>query len=388
MNKKLLALAVAGAFAAPVAAMADTGNVTVYGQANASYDIVDTKDGVTTRNGTTAVKGERANRINDNASRLGFKGTEDLGNGLSAVFQMEASINLDDGTGGTFNRNSFVGLSGKSWGTALLGRHDTPYKISTRRLDQFAETIGDNRSIMGGGLGASAAAAFDGRQSNVVAYISPSFSGFSAAAAYVAGAETPANGDKKGNAWSLAGMYDNGPLYATLAYERHNFGTAGSGTMGPAGTLLGDKSEKAWKVGAGYNFGAFDVSAAYEKTSDDFGNNVLTCGTGSTSSDCAGHKAWFLGGKYTFGSNAVKLQYATAGDLGNVSTSGAKQWSVGLDHNFSKRTRVYAMYTKMDNDNGVAYSLTNGGNGTAGNVTPSGFGADPTAWSFGVKHSF
>ncbi len=391
MQKKLIALAVAGAFVAPAAALADTGNVTIYGVMSASYDIVD--------NGNTT-NGVRTQQINDNASRLGFKGTEDLGNGLAAVWQIESSINSDGqaatgggqgvtgstSTAGTLNgRNTFVGLSSKTMGTAILGRHDTPYKLATRGLDMFGDGIADNRSLMGqSGVGTT----FDGRQSNVLAYISPTWNGFHFAAGYVAGAEAITSSNlKKGNAWSLAGIYGNGPWFASLAYERHNVGSAGTGTLGLG---LDDKNEHAWKLGAGYKANNFRVGVAYEKTNDDFGalgaGVCALVGSGSTGNDCFGHSSWYLGGGYTFGNNEVKLAYTRMSDNGDGwNNSGAKQWAIGLDHNFSKRTKVFALYTKLDNDTNAAYSLIGGGNGG-----PQGSVADssPSAWSFGMRHDF
>lgn len=400
MNKKLIALAVAAAIA-PAAAMADSGNVTIYGQANVSYDMVKF-GGINSNNSASA------NRVSDNASRLGFKGTEDLGNGLSAVWQMEAALAMDDGSTFAMNRNTYAGLSSKTAGTLILGRHDTPYKLATRGLDQFGDTLGDTRSIMGGGYNTSAAPLsanpgtataaatglssftpgntavmdFDGRQSNVLAYISPTINGMHAAIGHVDAGEVPAtSGQSKASAWSAVGIYDLGGLFASLAYEKHNLnGTATGATT--------DVSEKAWKLGVGYTMAAFNVAAAYEKTSDDVGK-LGACG--AATSDCLGHKAYQLGAGYTFGSNKVKLQYVkadkTSGASANATDNSAKQWSLGFDHNMSKRTRLYAVYTKMDNAANGTYNLNNGGNNAAASVMATA-GADQSAWSFGMKHSF
>lgn len=414
MNKKLLALAVAGAFAAPVAAMADSGNVTIYGQANVSYDLVDTGKAENQAAAPIAgVNSIRHSKVTSNSSRLGFKGNEDLGNGLSAVWQIESSINLDNAAGGTLAaRNSFVGLSGKSWGTILGGKHDTPYKIATRSLDNFADGVADNRSIMG------KAGTFDTRANNTVAYVSPSMSGFSVAAAYAVGENATANSvlaggtatdNKETRAYSLSGNYSNGPLLVALAYQRHNNGgnaAATGGTLKTEGT-----EEHAWKIGAGYNFGAFDIGAVYERLSDDLNkNNSVAAGnvtgcnnranilgvvgsTRYTGSECSGNSAWHLTGKYTFGSNAVKLAYTKAGNTSVEDKTGAKQWSVGFDHSFSKRTVAYALYTKLDNDQNAGYVL-GGATSDAGAYAPSTnnvnsvWGADSSAWSFGLKHSF
>ncbi len=402
MQKKLIALAVAGAFVVP-AAFADSGNVVIYGKMSASYDLVD--GGYDAGRNLGAVSSARNAQISDNSSRIGFKGSEDLGNGLSAVWQIENTIFPDSAaatatnSNGSWNaRNTFVGLSGKTWGTVILGRHDTPYKLSTRNLDVFADGIADNRSIMGGGVATTAAgagtvgASFDGRQNNVIAYISPSMNGFSAAIAYVAGAENAytSNANKKGNAWSGMVNYSNGPWYGALAYERHNLGTAGIGNLATPIAALADKSEHAWKLGVGYSANNFKVGFAYERTNDDF-NSVVNTGRGGN--DLLGHNAYYLSGAYTFGNNAVKAAYTHAGDLSGYANSGAKQWSLGLDHMFSKRTKVFALYTKLTNDNNVAYGLIGGSNGgVAGGITGAAASiataSSPSAWSFGMTHDF
>ena len=120
MNKKLLASAVIAAVAASPAAFAES---TVYGKMHTSVDAIDYDNG-------------RDNReVNNRSSRLGFKGSEDLGNGLKAIYQIEFGIRSDGGQeqvtgdGHTSLRNTFVGLA-SDWGTFLVGRHDTPMKMA------------------------------------------------------------------------------------------------------------------------------------------------------------------------------------------------------------------------------------------------------------------
>jgi len=385
MQKKIIALAIAAAVSAP--AFADTSNVTVYGVANVSYDMVN----VGANNAAGA--GYSANKVSSNTSRLGLKGSEDLGDGLSAIWQIESTVQIDNAGAGAGNgigtRNTFAGLSSASAGTVLLGRHDTPYNISNRKYDLFGDTLADNRSIMGGGQGnlATVGASFNGRQPNVVAYISPAMSGFTGAIAYVAGAESQTAANQiKGSAWSLAALYGNGPLSANFGYEVHNVGsTAGtiaSGNIGVAGLTAGLK-ETAWTLSAGYKMDAFEVNGVYEKTSDDFGGVINANPVGS---NALGHRAYYLSGKYSFGSNAVKLAYANAGANATVNT-GASQVTLGFDHSLSKRTTVYALYTQLSNDAGVAYGLsTNGTGAPAAGV--AGLGANPSAISLGMKHTF
>ncbi|MDP1997934.1 MAG: porin, partial [Gallionella sp.] len=144
-QKKLIVIALAAtAFSAP--ALAETANVSFYGIADLSYDFVN--------NGTSAagVAGASKTNVSSNVSRIGLKGAEGLDDGLSVIWQIEQQINIDNtteagGTGTFATRNSFVGLKHDTAGTVLLGRHDTPYKLATRRLDPFADSVADNRAL-------------------------------------------------------------------------------------------------------------------------------------------------------------------------------------------------------------------------------------------------
>jgi predicted porin len=372
-KRNLLNCLFAASLAIPVPALADNANITFYGVANVSYDLVDT--------GTSAAgaQGTSVNKVSSNASRFGIKGSEDIGDGLTANWQIESLIALDN-AGGTFaTRNSFAGLSHKDYGSVLLGRYDTPYKISTRRLDNFSDSIGDNRSLMGSVTGTSASAAFDGRQPDVFAYTTPLMAGFSAAVARVNLAETASTATAaKATATSLAGMYDAGTLYGSLAYETHHLDIV----------RIGGK-ESAWKAGLGYTLDDYAFGFAYEKSSDTLGgaSAPANCTALSAGSNCLGHSAWYLTGKYTFGSNAVKLAYTKAGNLGSAANTGAKQFALGYDRRTSKRTTLFVVYTRLSNDSKANYGLGNSAFSTAA-TTSIGAGAAPSALSFGMKHVF
>lgn len=378
MKKNLLALAVAGAFVAPVA-MADTANVTVYGIADVSYDQTRNGDGPA----AAPVSGVTSNKISSNSSRIGFKGAEDLGGGLKAIFLIERGIAIDtnDMTGATFARNSYAGLAGDAWGSVTLGKNDTPYRSSTRGLDVFADHIADNRSLMGRGT-----AGFDARFSDTVRYDSPDMSGFKVAAAYTAAAEsnTLASANIKGRGESLSGTYATGPFSVTAAYQKNVFGSTsnvtGFSALGSACAAATVCDEKAWKLGGSYKVDQFAVNAVYEKTTDNLGN----------AAGGMGHKAYYLAGVFNATANdAIKLAYTKADKLrdGNLANSGAKQWAIGVDHSLSKRTAVYAMYTKLDNDAAASYALSTAAIAT-GTTNANGAGADPSAFSIGMKHAF
>jgi predicted porin len=374
MQKKLIALAIAGF--ASTAAFAQS-NVTIYGVMDASVDVV--------KNGDTAAgSSQRATKISSNASRIGFKGTEDLGDGLKAVFQIETAVDVDGSAVNTLaTRNTYVGLASDSWGQIIAGRYDTPYKTATRSWDLFADHLADNRNLLG--RSRASGIAFDQRPTSTVRYDSPNLSGFKFAAAYIAGAETAlTTGQNKGSAWSVNGSYDvNTEWSLVAAYERHKFGDVGTGTVVASGAVAGTdilsgETEKAWKVGAAYKAGPLRASVIYEKVKDDF----------SAASKTGDHKAWTASGGYTFGSNEFKVAYTKVDEYENISDSGAKQWAVGIDHILSKRTKIYGEYVRLSNESAGAYGLTGAGVNTTGGTAARGADADPSAWQFGIKHSF
>lgn len=368
MHKKIIALAVAAAFSSP--AFADTSNVNVYGNVDLAFG--------STNNGVVS-----NTQISSQVTTVGFKGSEDLGDGLNAVWQIEQQIDIDNAGAGTStkntfaNRDSFVGLKSDSWGTVLLGRHDTPYKIATRKLDVFNASLADNRSLLGGGTAATnGAGVHDARPGDVLAYISPKLNGFTVAAAYVAGAElTTTAAQQKGSAYSVAGIYDVSPFYATLAYQSFKYGSAATGTFGAVAPLNAGDTLSATKLGFGYTLDALQLNVAYEKNQ----SSILGL-------DKFGRNNWYLAGKYNFGNNDVKLAYTKAGIIGGVANTGARQVSIGYDHNLSKRTTLYALYTKVSNDTGANYGLTTAGS-TAGGAAVA-LGNNPYGFGVGLRHTF
>jgi predicted porin len=379
MKKSLIALAVAGAFSAP--AFAATSNVDIYGimsfsvdHANTDDSTIDKKDIVTGR---------------DNVSRLGFKGSEDLGGGLSAIWQIEMQLNANsdaavatstNGTGyvtnvsftaGSALRNTFVGLKSDSMGTLILGRYDTPYKSATSKLDPFADNVGDYNAIIGRSSGKGAGSLFDVRSSNLVEYMTPSVNGLMGAVAYSQPKyiePTATEGDV--SLLSLMASYDNGPIFASLAYEKH------TNTLGAAST----DAIHAWKAGAGYSFGDAKIGGVYERISGGDTNGAAAGGEANA------RNAYYLSGQYNMGNIALKAAYGHAGDSNATATAddGAKFYALGADYNLSKRTTVFGVYTKLNNNGTVA-------SGGGYDLVPYGSSAkanDPSVFSVGVKHSF
>jgi predicted porin len=422
----LRALAVALTLSGPAVA-AVSNNVTLYGQANVSYDTINTgsADGINTSQGITS------SRIASNSSYIGLKGFSGLGSGWKVVAQAEVTLGTDTGASGCqvpdastptkssrwkcfFDRNTYLGLSSADYGTLLAGRHDTPYKLSTRRLDIFADGIADNRSLMGttilGGanrilsLGPPVVYSnhpvmetFDGRLSNQILYMSPRFGGFSISVGYSNLTESSTyDTQPRGSAVSAAGMYEEGPVYATIAYEDHSTIQKNNQNIDETTTI------KATKLGLGYKMGIMDVGFVYEKSRDEFGNldpydadpNSATynpCGGLVPGANCSGHGTLYFSVKFHFtDDDSIKIAYTKAGQVGaaNINT-GALQFALGLDHDFNERTTGYFLYTSLKNDQLVRYGLSTASSSGDNSVNPTGIGgASPSVLSIGVRHLF
>ncbi|TAJ80493.1 MAG: porin [Gallionellaceae bacterium] len=381
MSKRNLNHLLATSLFASMPVFADTANVSMYGVANISIDRIDTG---TAANGTQGTSNFKAS---SNASRIGFKGAEEIGGGISTIWQIETLVAPDNSsnscaavtagatvpactanTGIFATRNSYAGLSSKEYGRVLVGRNDTPYKIITRKLDNFGDTIADNRSLFGTVKSNSASTSFVTKQPDVISYSSPNFNGFEASVAYVNLTETATKAtDKKDSATSFAASYDNGSLYGALGYETHKLDTVRVG-----GT------EKAWNAALGYKLDAYSLALAYEKTSDTLQ---------ATGADKYGHSALYVTGRFEFGASAVKVAYTKANDLASAANTGATHLSLGYDYRMSKRSTLYALYTRLANESSANYSL--GGAAWSSGATASiGAGSTLSAFSFGVKQVF
>lgn len=350
MNKKLIALGVAAALTAPLAAQA---GVEVYGQARASIDFINNND-------NAAGNEDSAITLSSNYSRLGFKGDEDLGNGLSALWQIEQDFDIDTGETFTHSRDTFIGLGG-GFGTVLAGKLSTPYRVATTALDPFHDTAGDHSAIIGS-LDGNTGWNDENRASNAIAYVSPNMNGFNASVAYIlanaAGDDDNlpmTTGESDQDAYSVAGNYSNGPIFVTAGYESWN----ALGTGGDDAT--------AWKIGGSYTImDATTIGAIWESLDG-----------GGASGD---RDAWSLSAKHKMGDTALMAAYSMADEAGSVADSGASQFSIGVSQSLSKATDVYALYSVVANDDFGDYSLDNR-SGAVG-------GEDMSAFSVGINHKF
>lgn len=376
MKKKLIAVAIATAFAAP--AFADNSNVTIYGRLDADFENVRTS--VPNVAATPSRFPSSLNRVSTNATRLGVKGTEDLGDGLNAIWQLEIQADLNGNSGNGFGngtRNSNVGLKG-TFGTAFLGIWDTPFKTSRNKVELFDNTtfasainvmgrLGQAKTVVAGAVtdASDASVSFNNRLKNSFQYWTPEFSGFQAKVAY--GTDNAKTGTTNSTVASLSATYENDMFYAAYGYE--NFNDLKAGT---AVATAGDKVSGNRLVGA-YKFSGGLVGLTYERLNS---SSVTPASNGART-------AWELTGKYSVGPNNFGLSYVRAGDLGANLNTGANQVSLRYGYSFSKRTELYGMYTALSNKASAGYNLS-GGNAITGSQT----GAKLSGFGVGLIHSF
>jgi predicted porin len=397
MNKKLIAVAVAGACVAP-AAMAQTANpVTLYGRVHATFESVEASAGTFPTLSPALV---RRNRVSDQASLLGVRGTEDLGGGLKAFFQLETAFKPDQNDTTFAARNSGVGLQG-GWGSLLLGRWDTPFKVVTTAIDPYGDvTIGGWTSAMNGSGVNGAQATFDRRDQNVVQYWSPSWAGIAVRLSYSANEGRTATTNPRSNGASVS--YTGGPLY--LAYGYHELkDTAAAGltlTLNasgavtavafPATSALGT-DQKAHAIVGSFTFGPVKIGAAYEKIKRDI--VVPASPAVGSLTGFSDQKAFAANVVWTMGRHQLIYQFQKAKD-GGIRVQGTANTAIlvtqpeckvntpGYQYNFSRRTFFLAQYTKVDNN---ATGTCNFGSNT---LTPAGIGVDLKGFSLGLRHVF
>ncbi len=374
MQKKIIALAVAGLVSG--AAFAQS-NVVIYGIADAGY--VYASDSYKAVSNGDAANVKSISKIysgGQSGSRLGFKGTEDLGNGLSANFRLEMGIDIDNGSsaqgGRTFGRWSTVGLSGKNWGEVQIGRRDN---FTDELLGGFDAT-GRNTIAQ-----ASPIMTQNGsRLSNMVAYLSPVWSGLQvklgfSTAGYdnqevertetgTIGTATALNTNTR---VAVAGVnYINGPLKVGGVYEYNK--AQSNGASYDAGNL--------WTVAAGYDFGPVALSAEYGKINYSEDNTVVPASSGIET-----RTQWTIGAMFKIGANdRIGAQYARGKNefySAAASDEKAHMWGVSYFHDLSKRTNIYAAYGSIsqDEDNSVRYGL-------------DGQGSYQKAFQVGLRHQF
>lgn len=361
MKKSALALAVAAALVGfGSAAYADT---TLYGSARVSVDY-DDFDSTYARNAdgslVRVVPGSAAWDVYNNSSRLGVRGEEDLGGGLSAIYQYEFGVDMTEGGNLNSNRPKWVGLKGTSWGSITAGTQWTPYYNVIGIGDIFnSSKVFDNETYLGNTFGL--------RMDNSLIYSTPNWSGFSAQVMLVMNGSCPpsdpatpaglcsTSADNKlpGNLndgidmWNIGVSYKNGPFFAGATYMALEGDEFSDFVTRP--TWDGEQ----WGLALGYNSGPFAVTFAYED------GDVNTLNFGKTQN-------YYLTGQYTYGNNVFRAAYGFSSPDDNrisVVSNGtpvtlvqddANNWILGYQYNFSKRTRVWVEYIGNDIDSNLS----------------------------------
>lgn len=356
MKKSILALAVLGALAGAASAQS---SVTVYGIVDAGF--------VAERGGV----GGSVNKLTSgvaSGSRIGFKGTEDLGGGMSALFLLENGFSVDTGglgQGGLiFGRQAYVGLGG-GFGTVTFGRQYTPQYLTLAFADPFGTGMaGDAANIMPS-TGNSAS-----RMDNAIKYVTPALGGFTGELAY--GFGEVAGDNSAGRQLGLAVAYKGGPLAVRLGYHNRNNDTA---------TTTNTENGKNTLLAATYDFGMAKAHAAYGvnkgTNSSPLRNNTNPFGSLVAPTASTDSADWLVGATIPFGAGTVLVSYVHKNDK-NAANRDASQWSVGYRYALSKRTDFYAAYADISNKNGAGY--------TVGSAIEAGSG--DRAFNLGVRHSF
>lgn len=324
MNKKIIALAVATLFSAP--AFADSKNVDVYGKAFLTFD-------QKSSNATGAVSHMR---VNTNASRFGVKGSEDLGDGLKAVYQYEVQLDADGSASNGFGngtRNSGVGIEG-GLGKVMLGVWDTPFKTAHNKIELFDNTTSWTSTLVIGrsgvnGAGGTGAKNFNTRQANMVQYWSPKFSDVQVAVMYSPDEAKTATTNK--SFLSMSATYDKDDIYASAAYESRN-------------DVFTATTDSAMRLVGKYSLADFWVGAMVESIKT---NTSLTASV-------SGSNVELVGG-FKMGAQSIAASYAKAGSTatGTAGPNGVNQLSLKYAYSFSKRTEVFAAYASNKTNAGT-----------------------------------
>ena len=315
MNKSILAIALAATMAAPAAMAAPT----VYGNIHLSINDVDSNDDID---------------MGSNTSAIGVKGSEDLGNGLKAIYKVEFQIDPADAATIT-NRDQFVGLKG-GMGTIKLGTMSSNYKQKGGAVDSLYRTPAEGRGLMHTQSNLHNGRAINrGRMTNAVQYSSPKMGGIQ----LVANTSVSNNEDETigfGLRYETKGFMafvdwiDAKPITSGLLAAAID---AGDITAAEANPNIGNDSESAVKVGGKYSTKAFHVAGQYEDAEDLTGYNYIHLNAGYNIDK----------------NNSIQASYGEAEHV-DFADADTESFSVAFNHQLSKMTNVYVAYVDRSSD--------------------------------------
>jgi predicted porin len=351
MKKALIPLAVFGAMSGGVYAQTA---VTVYGIVDAGISSESYGKGTVNAVTSGQVYGDR----------LGFKGTEDLGGGLSALFTLEMGYNINDGSmaqsTSLFNRQSFVGLSGRA-GTLTLGRQYTTLFRAQLDYDPFFTGFAGNAGHMMSNGGGSQTA----RTNNSIFYVTPTVSGFEGQLLYGLGGVAGSN--QAGREMGAALGYKNGPLNVKVSY--HN--AINNPAVTPAANL---SSASNLNLMATYDFGPIKIYASEQNNSRDNIEGTII-GTSTPTITYGDHtRDSLIGMSMPFGNGTFRASFIHKADQ-TRSDANANQLGLGYIYAMSKNTDLYTSISKINND-------------ALSSIRVSSAGASDRLFNVGIDHKF
>lgn len=354
MKRNLIALAVLSMVAAP-AVLADSVNVSIYGRIRAAVESINADGTANNKSGL---------RLVDNSSTLGFKGSEELADGLMGIWQVESQFEADgDSDGKLASRNTFVGLKG-GFGTVMLGRYDTPYKQTKKYLAHTP--VDDSTAEISAIFGKfnNGSVSYYTRQASSLQYVSPNWSGFEFKVGYAP--DEARNADQDQAKLSLSAAYDSDAFFIYTGYENR------------ADQKVGAEYKAATAVTAngGVKFGKDGHIAVgiekYKLDEADQTNTYLSASYKFTDTN------WTVGG-----------HLANAGKYDGKDETGARMIALGVQYDLSKRTNVTAYYAAINNGDAATYKFgDNGALALGADGKTAVAGSDPRVIGLGVNHKF
>ena len=395
MKKKLLAVAVAGALAAPGLALAQS-SVTISGVFKMSLENLR----IGSPNAPRAGLNTSENRLADDSSRILFNVVEDLGGGLQAIGQADMRVTLGAG-GVTALGNNHVGLQSKTLGRIFVGRQDVHYFNTESNLTALAGDLRADSISLLAFMRDGTAIANATRTPNIIHYTTPNFGGFTVLAAYSTGpstATTPtgqgdlASAIRKGNAFTL------NPNYKAANWQVGWSFWNSKPDVGGATVATGDQRSN--RLYGSFNIAGFKIGLAWDKSrikSSTGGAGIAgVAGIGgvvggpiASGTELGNRTAWSIPISYTMGNNGFHFHYTIArNDTATTAQDGAKMVALSYQYTLSKRTSVGLSYAKIRNDAGAAYNFftsTSLGNSAGAAITA---GEDPRLFAGTIRHAF
>jgi predicted porin len=397
MNKKLLAVAVAGVFAAP-AAFAQS-SVTISGLFKGGYENM--------KYGNSSKANSSQNGVVDDSSRIIFNVKEDLGGGLSAVGQVDMRFAPDVGTIAS-SGNTYAGLSSKSWGTISWGRRDLHYFNRESNMTDKGSLRSDSISLLAYAGGGATAIANATRTANVVHYLSPNWSGFTFILAYSSNPSAQdadiSSGIRKGYAWNFNPNFQGSnwqvgysywdakpdgagsttatscPIASVTAISGTGVPTCAAGAATSTTTTASATNQRGDRLYGSYVFPfGLKIGLAWDKS------RLKNSASGVTTSK---RDVWSLPISYTWGNHSIHFHYDQANnDKATAADDKARMWALSYAYDLSKRTSAAVTYAQINNQSGAAYNFFTSGSLGLGNAAPSA-GEDPRMFGVTLRHAF